>query len=70
MGLADARWLLDNIVRKVGDGRSTMFWEDPWLLDVPLVVYYPRLFEMPDHKGATVREMCLLGWGTDEGVWR
>ncbi|KEH20213.1 hypothetical protein MTR_8g069860 [Medicago truncatula] len=67
-GVVGGRGLLDNIVRKVGDGRSTMFWEDPWLLDVPLVVSYPRLFELSDHKGATVREMCLLGWGTDGGA--
>jgi len=70
VGFADVRWLLDNIVRKVGDGCSTMFWEDPWLLDVSLAVSYPMLFELSEYKGATVREMSLLGWGTDGGAWR
>ena len=27
VGMADARWLVDNIVRKVGDGSTTLFWE-------------------------------------------
>jgi len=70
VGLADARWLVDNIVRKVGDGRTTLFWEDPWLLDVPLVVSYSRLFELSGNKVATAREMFLLGWGADGGAWR
>jgi len=30
-------------------------------------VSYPRLFDLSENKGVTVREMCLLGWGT-EGV--
>ena len=63
VGLADAWWLVDNIVRKVGDGRTTMFWEEPWLLDVPLAVSFSRLFELSENKGATVKEMFLLGWG-------
>ncbi|GAU23836.1 hypothetical protein TSUD_379980 [Trifolium subterraneum] len=32
-GLGDARWLLDNITRRVGDGCETRFWTDPWLSD-------------------------------------
>jgi hypothetical protein len=28
-GLGDARWLLDNITRRVGDGCETQFWTDP-----------------------------------------
>ena len=63
VGLADARWLVDNIVGKVGDGRTTMFWEDPWLDDVPLAVSYSRLFELSKNKLTTVMEMFVLGWG-------
>jgi len=40
VGLVDNRWLVDNIVRKVGDGGTTLFWEDPWLDDVPLSVFF------------------------------
>jgi len=27
-GLLDDRWLLDNIIRQVGDEASTLFWKD------------------------------------------
>ena len=70
VGLANARWLVDNIVRKVGDGCTTMFWEDSWLDDVPLAVSFSRLYELSDFKMTTVREMFVLGWGTDGGAWR
>ena len=70
MGWADVGWLLDNIVRKVGDGSTTLFWEDMWMDDVPLVVSFSRLFELSDYKMTTVREMFLLGWGADGNAWR
>ncbi|XP_024626681.1 uncharacterized protein [Medicago truncatula] len=70
VGLVDATWLLDNIVRKVGDGCTTTFWEDPWLLDVPLAVSFSRLFGLSEFREVTVREMFLLGWGVDGGAWR
>ena len=43
VGMADARWLVDKIVRKAGDGRTTLFLEDPWLDDVPLGTSYARI---------------------------
>ena len=64
--MADARWLIDNIVRKVGDGSTTMFWKDPWLDDVPLAKSYARLFELSENKLVTVPEMFVLGWGLVE----
>ncbi|KEH30065.1 hypothetical protein MTR_4g060705 [Medicago truncatula] len=70
VGLAEPTWLVDNIVRKVGDGSNTLFWEDAWLLDVPLAVSFSRLFELSENKNVTVREMCLLGWEADGGAWR
>ncbi|XP_039688712.1 uncharacterized protein [Medicago truncatula] len=70
VGLMDSRWLVDNIVRKVGDGCHTLFWEDTWLDDVPLAVSFPRLFELSNFKLSTVREMFMLGWGTEGGAWR
>lgn len=38
------RWLLDNINREVGDGRSTLFWRDAWLNGQTSVVRFSRLF--------------------------
>ena len=69
VGLADARWLVDNIVRKVEDGRTTMFLQDPWLDDVPLTTSYARLFELSKNL-ATVMEMFELGWGVDGDAWK
>jgi hypothetical protein len=43
VGITDARWSDDNIIRKVGEGRSTLFWEDPWLDEVLLA----RSFRAP-----------------------
>jgi len=62
--------MVDNIVRKVGDGCTTLFWEDPWLLDVPLAASFPRLFDLSVFKLVTVWEMFMLGWGADGGAWR
>jgi len=36
VGIVDNRWLSDNIIRKVGDGCSTLFWVDLWLDDCPV----------------------------------
>jgi len=46
VGLTDATWLVDNIVRQVRDGSTTLFWVDPWLGDIPLAMSYARLFEL------------------------
>jgi len=68
--MADARWLVDNIVRKVEDGWTTMFWEDPWLDDVLLTMSYARLFELTENKLVTVMEMFVLGWGVGGEMWK
>ncbi|GAU46455.1 hypothetical protein TSUD_402220 [Trifolium subterraneum] len=36
VGMADPGWMVDNIIREVGDGHSTLFWTDPWLEERPL----------------------------------
>ena len=64
--IVDARWLENNIVRKVGDGRSNLFWEDPWLDEVLLARSFARLFELAENKLSTVMEMFVLGWGLIE----
>ena len=70
VGLADATWLVDNIVRQVGDGRTTMFWVDPWLGDIPLATPFARLFELSENKLATVSEMYTLGWEEGGEAWK
>ena len=44
--MSDERWLLDNIVREVRDGTSTLFWKDPRLEGTSLEVYFKRVFEL------------------------
>jgi len=62
--------LEDNIFRKVGDGKSTLFLEDPWLDDVPLARSFRRLFELVENKQAVVEEMFLMGWEFDGEAWK
>jgi hypothetical protein len=70
VGLVDNRWMSDNIVRRVGDGRSTLFWVDPWLDDCPLERSYNRLYQLADNKLVTVSEMCQLGWDYGGEAWK
>lgn len=70
VGLLDVGWLKNSIVRKVGDGRNTLFWEDPWLDGVPLAVSFSRLFELTERKLVTVEEMFYLGWGREGAAWQ
>ncbi|GAU51229.1 hypothetical protein TSUD_136260 [Trifolium subterraneum] len=69
-GLVDTRWLLDNIRRKVGDGRNTSFWLEPWLDDGPLQWSFSRLFELSENKEATVADMIVAGSGVGGEAWQ
>jgi len=70
VGMVDATWLVDNIVRQVGDGSTTLFWVNPWLGDITLSTSYARLFELSENKLATVSEMFALGWGDGSEAWK
>ncbi|GAU48354.1 hypothetical protein TSUD_267790 [Trifolium subterraneum] len=61
--MADPGWLVDNIIREVGDGHSTLFWTDPWLEERPLARSFGRLYDLAENKLITVAEMFGLGWG-------
>jgi hypothetical protein len=70
VGLVDSGWLSDNIIRRVGDGRDTLFWVDPWLDDCPLARTFGRLYYLADNKLVTVSEMFELGWRVGGEVWK
>ena len=70
VGLVDIGWLSDNIIWKVGDGRDTLFWVDPWLDGCPLARSFGRLYLLADNKLATVSEMFELGWGFGGEAWK
>jgi len=47
----------------------TYFWLDNWVGGAPLRVQFPRLFDLAENKGVTVREMERRGWVDGGGVW-
>ena len=56
-------WLLDNVVREMGDGNNALFWKDPWLGGSSFDISFSRLFELTNNKLITVADMNSLGWG-------
>ncbi|GAU32903.1 hypothetical protein TSUD_152630 [Trifolium subterraneum] len=69
-GLIDPRWLSDNIVRKIGDGRSTAFWADSWLEVGPLARAFGRLYDLADNKHISVADMFEAGWELNGNGWK
>ncbi|GKB34578.1 hypothetical protein Tco_0879520 [Tanacetum coccineum] len=48
--------LLDSIRKKVCNGLTTLFWEDPWLDDLALKHKFSRLYALDNYKQITVVE--------------
>ncbi|GAU14843.1 hypothetical protein TSUD_50550 [Trifolium subterraneum] len=69
-GLIDPRWLADNIVRQIGDGRTTSFWVDCWLEVGPLARAFSRLYDLADNKNISVADMCVDGWALNGNEWK
>jgi hypothetical protein len=46
----------------IGDGRKTMFWRDVWIVDCPLKIMFPALFECCEQTESTVWEVLRFGW--------
>ena len=42
---------------KVGNGRTTRFWEDTWLGDSPLMNQYPLLYNIIQHREVSVYDV-------------
>jgi len=60
-------WFSDSIFRKVRDGRSTSFWKDPWLGAIPLIICFPKLFQVSIQKEVKVIDMTVRE--ISEWVW-
>ena len=55
--------LLSFCKKKIGDGKSTRFWDDIWLGDSSLKVQFPRIYELERDKSALVHErLVLVDW--------
>jgi len=70
IGGGDNGWFHESVVRRVGDGESTLFWHDRWCGDVALRERFSRLFDLALNKSITVKDMFLLGWGEGGGGWQ
>ena len=68
-GLGLGSWFEDNVCRVVGGGVDTYFWFDNWVGGAPLRVQFPRLFDLAENRGVTVREMASRGRGVGGGAW-
>ncbi|KAK2446021.1 hypothetical protein QL285_016880 [Trifolium repens] len=60
-------WLLESIVRKIGNGNSTLFWSSNWLGGSPLSLTFPRLFSLSNHKESVVADFFVRSG--DGGRW-
>jgi hypothetical protein len=49
-------WFSDRLVRKIGDGRATSFWNVKWVGNAPLEVAFPRLFSLSNNKDNVVSD--------------
>ena len=46
--------------KKIGDGKSTLFWDDIWLGDSSLKVQFPRVYALESDKSALVQDRVVL----------
>jgi len=53
----------DHVSRSVGNEKHSLFWSDAWLGRVSFRVRFNRLYELSLFKGASVFDICQLGWG-------
>ncbi|GAU50369.1 hypothetical protein TSUD_284670 [Trifolium subterraneum] len=58
-----ARW-------RVGNGRDTLFWLDPWLEECPLQRSFCRLYDLAENKSVSVADMFEAGWGIGGETWK
>ncbi|KAL8461664.1 hypothetical protein ACS0TY_032954 [Phlomoides rotata] len=60
-------WFFENLVKNLGDGNETYFWEEKWTGDAPLKIRYPRLYHLCINKNAKINEMGV--WISEEWQW-
>ena len=70
VGQIDTGWMSDNIIRRVGDGVSTLFWVDPWLEGKPMCNLFTRLYELAENNLDTVAGMFARRWGVNGEAWK
>jgi hypothetical protein len=77
-GFGENSWFNSEVVRRVGNGLSTSFWNDIWIGNLPLRVSYPRLFSISTQKEESVGSVgealnhgieWSFGWRRTLFVW-
>jgi len=63
-------WFEGCVIRRVGDGESTLFWHDWWCGDIPFRIRFNRLFDLVLNKSIIVKDMFSLGWGASGVGWQ
>lgn len=56
-------WFNSEVVRKVGNGNKTSFWNHVWLGNETLRSSYPRLYDISNQKDMCVGEMREVAGG-------
>lgn len=56
-GTVGLSWFNSKVVRRVGNGMKTSFWNDIWRGVVPLRTKYPRLYAISNQKDLSISEM-------------
>ncbi|MCI03186.1 ribonuclease H protein, partial [Trifolium medium] len=62
-------WFAKNVVKLLGNGTSTRFWEDNWVGNTPLKERFPRLYSMSIQKDAKVINPINLSDAEDRWGW-
>jgi hypothetical protein len=62
----DSDWFHQQVVKRIGDGRHTRFWRDPWLGDFSIMNRFPRLYSISTQQEVTVAALWnstgSVGW--------
>ncbi|KEH40277.1 hypothetical protein MTR_1g026690 [Medicago truncatula] len=67
MGLdrsGNSNWFTSEVVRTVGNGNKTSFWNHVWVGEETFRSKYPRLFDISNQKEVTIGDMWV-----QQGVW-
>lgn len=71
-------WLSKGVVRKLGNGRDILFWNEIWVGEEKLSITFKRLYNMTTTKDATIFDMSVwrdgswnwkLHWRRDLFIW-
>ncbi|GKV22123.1 hypothetical protein SLEP1_g32015 [Rubroshorea leprosula] len=61
-------WVYKGVVKTVGEGNDTLFWNEKWCGDVPFREKFNRLFRLAEDKDALVKNMGE--WRNGEWIWK